>query len=166
MSGSLVDTMMQQMDQQNAPSELNYQPEMMYQQQSPIQPQSQVRMGEVNYLPPEYMQAPTMQQGVGMQAMMGQPMEAASPETPEMEAPDLSKYGMEEEEAGSWMDQLMTEARAPLIVIALAFLMSLPQVNALVRNGLARITTNTLYLNVIMAFLIGGAFYLANKFLG
>ena len=157
---NLVDSMMEEMEMNNSPSDINYQPNLA---QSPIQPQQQMRMGEVNYMPHDQMQAPTMQSGVGMQAM-GQPMGPESPDMADMEAPDLSVYGMEEE-SGNWTDTMFMEAKAPLIVIALAFAMSLPQISTLVRNGLAQVTTNMLYINILQSVIIGVLFYVTMKLL-
>lgn len=167
---NIVDSMMMEMEQNNSQLDMNYQPEMMA---SPIQHQQQVRMGEVQYMPQQQMpqQIPTMQQQMNpaqleqMMMMQQQMMQAESPETPDMEAPDLSKYGMEEEDEHGWFDMLIDEAKAPMIVVILAFLMSMPQVNATVRNGLSRFTMNTFYINIIQSLLIGLAFYLATKFL-
>jgi hypothetical protein len=50
-------------------------------------------------------------------------------------------------------------------VVALAFLMSLPQVSGMVRNLVARFTTNPMYVNVLMAVLMGASFYLVNTVL-
>ena len=177
MSNSLVDTMMAQMNDQNSQSDLNYHPDaMMMMQRNQMNP-GQVRMGEVNYMPPEQMHAQMPSAGYGMpMPMQMQPqmqmqqqqspmMMPESPEIMEIDSPDMSKYGMDEEEESSWFDQLLDEIRAPLIVVVLAFLMSMPQINALMRNGLSRLTTNQLYLNLIQALLIGFMFWGANKFL-
>jgi len=167
MSASLVDSMMVEMEQNNTPGEMDYQPGLI---QSPIQQESQVRMGPVQYQPEQsgMMQHPTMQNPGGMQmaqqmAMSGQG--TMSPETPDLEAPDLSKYGMDDEEEAGWLDTIVNEIKAPGIVIILAFLMTVPQINTVVRDGLSRLTENTLYINIMQAILIGVAFYGAMKLL-
>jgi hypothetical protein len=185
---NLVDNMISEMNQNNSPDVLNYSPQMgqgapmgqappqqMMMQAPPQQPaqyapgqmppQQQVRMGEVQYVPPSQQQAPTMQ--TNMQANMeGESMVPPEDDDQQMmmDAPDLSNYGMEEDNTGM-VGNLIDQSKGPLIVVALAFLMSLPQVSGMVRNLVARFTTNPMYVNVLMAVLMGAAFYLVNTVL-
>lgn len=183
---NLVDSMISDMQRNNSPDVLNYQPQMgggmppqmggpgmdprMMQQggMSPINQQGQVRMGEVQYIPPEQQQAPTMQNGM-MENMAGEPMipDDMVPEEAAMDAPDLTNYGMDDDDTGSggMVDKLFNEAKGPLIVVALAFVMSLPQVNSMIRNLLSRVTTNPMYINVAMALLLGLVFFVIMKFI-
>lgn len=167
---NLVDNMLDEINQNNPDHVLSYNPGMQqngammggpqHQPQyahSPVQPQRQVRMGEVQYIPPDQQQAPTMQNGMAYNMAN----EHMVDEDGAMEAPDLSSYGMEED--GGMMNNVFNEAKAPLIVVVLAFLMSLPQVSGMVRNLVARFTTNPLYVNVLLAALMGVAFYVVMK---
>lgn len=147
---NLVDNMMNEMNLNNSPEVLNFDPSgqmhsMQQQQQPPQQMMDpQVQMGEVHYNPPmggqAQMAAPTHQQPDEQQMMM--------------DAPDLSNYGMEEEGSGVF-DSVLEHLKGPLIVMILAFLMSLPQVSGSVRTFVARFTTNPLYVNVLMAVVMG-----------
>lgn len=163
---SLVDNMLNEMNQNNPEHVLSYNPNggMGGQfAQSPVQPQHDVRMGEVQYVPQELNQAPTVQNDMA-QNMAGERM--VPPEMEEemvMEAPDLATYGMEEEEG--MIDGLLNQAKGPLLVAFLAFLISLPQVSGVVRTFVARFTTNSLYVNLVLAVLVGVAFYGVTKFL-
>jgi hypothetical protein len=78
-----------------------------------------------------------------------------------MDAPDLSTYGMEEG-TGGMMDKIINQSKAPLVVIVLVFLMTMPQVTGQVRNFVARFTTNPMYVNVALAVAVGIAFYVIN----
>ena len=165
---NLVNSVMEEMEMNNSANDLNYQPQMqqggggmmqgggpMMQQggmmpQSPVQEQQYMNnVGEVNYVPQSQMQAPTM---------------SASPETMDMEAPDLSVYGMEEEETG-WTDRLLNEVKAPLIVAVLAFVMTLPQVSGMIRTLFSKVTTNDTLIGLGAAVLMAVLFFIAMKFL-
>lgn len=131
---------------------------------SPVQPQQQVRMGEVMYDPRNTgNQAPTMQNNMA-QNMASEPMVAPGEEDMAMEAPDLTNYGMEEE-TGGLVDMLLGEVKGPLMVAVLVFVMSLPQVSSVIRNFVAGFTTNALYMNVVLALMVGVAYYSLNKVL-
>jgi len=190
---NLVDNMISEMNQNNSPQVLSYNPSpnmqgggapmgaptgapmpqqqmqqpMMGQQPMPPQysPEGGARMGEVQYIPPSQQQAHTVQNN--MQAnMQGEQMVPTSDDQHMMmDAPDLSSYGMDEEETGM-MEGILDQSKGPLIVVALAFLMSLPQVSGMVRNLVARFTTNPMYVNVMMAVLMGVAFLLVNMVIG
>lgn len=193
---NLVDNMISEMNQNNSPQVLGYNPNppmqgggggqmgaptgappqqmqqmqqpMMGQQPMPPQyaPQEQgARMGEVQYNPPSQQQAPTVQNNMHANMQGEQMVPEDEDQHMMMDAPDLSSYGMDEEEGGM-MDGLLEQSKGPLIVVALAFLMSLPQVSGMVRNLVARFTTNPMYVNVMMAVLMGVAFYLVNMVLG
>jgi hypothetical protein len=195
MADNLVDNMISEMNANNSPHVLNYNPSSMGagqpmgtpqlshapqmmmgggQQQmmapgpqygyNPVQPNQQVQMGEVQYIPQSQQQAPTMQNG--MEANMDGEEMAPSDEDEQMmmDAPDLSNYGMEDDGAG-FMDNLINQSKGPLIVVVLAFLMSMPQVSGAVRNFVARFTTNPMYVNVALALLMGAIFYTANMVL-
>ena len=188
MSDNLVDNMISEMNANNSPRGLNYHPSMgggqpvgvpQYSQgpsmggggqmmgqppQYSYNPAQQVQMGEVQYIPPSQQQAPTMQHN--MEESMGEEEMAPSDEDAQMmmDAPDLSNYGMEEEGAG-FMDNLISQSKGPLIVVVLAFLMSMPQVSGAVRNFVARFTTNPMYVNVALALLMGAVFYATNMVL-
>lgn len=178
---NLIDSVMQEMDASNNQQDLNYSPMMMGQQQqgmmpgyspqphpqqmmgnhpgmmpSPIQPQRQVHTGEVSYMPRDQMGTP--------QHMPQHMPQAESPDTPDMEAPDLNVYGMEDEEQ-SMVDKVLTEIKPPLIVAILAFIMSLPQVSGFVRQAISKVTTNSIYAAALVSVLIGVLFYVINKFL-
>lgn len=174
---NLIDSVMQEMDASNSQQDLNYAPVMGGQQQqmqqqpgmmmqgypqqqmmppqhqqhpgmmqSPIQPQRQVPMGEVSYIPRD---------------QMGTPQQMPPPE---MDAPDLNTYGMEDEEQ-SIIDKVLTELKPPLIVAILAFIMSLPQVSGFVRQAISRVTTNSIFAAALISLLIAVLFYVINKFL-
>lgn len=170
---NLVDNMLQDIQRNNSPEVLNYQPSMGG-QQPPMygggaemgMPPQQVQMGEVQYIPPEQQQAPMVQNNM-METMAGERMipDDMVVEDAAMDAPDLSTYGMDEDTTDGMFDKLMGELKGPLIVIALAFVMSLPQVNAILRNILARVTTNPMYMNIAMAIILGLVFWLVMKLL-
>jgi len=135
---------------------------------SPVQPQQQVRMGEVMYDnnsgQQQQQHAPTMQNNM-QNNMSSEPMVDPRDDGGEsMEAPDLSNYGMEDDEGGM-VDQLMGEMKGPILVAVLVFIMSLPQVNSVVRNFVAGFTINTMYINAAMALSVGVAYFLLMKFL-
>lgn len=130
---------------------------------SPVQPQHQVQMGEVMYDPRAGNHAPTMQNNMA-QNMASEPMVAPGDEDMAMEAPDLSNYGMEDEDGGI-ADMLLGEVKGPLLVAVLVFAMSLPQVSSPIRNFLAGFTTNALYMNLALAVLVGVIYYVLNKVL-
>lgn len=171
---NLVDNMLQDMQRNNSPDVLNYQPSMggnnQYNQDLPMRMPNQgmspqVQMGEVDYIPREQQYAPTMQNNM-MSNMANEHMIPDDMEDAAMDAPDLANYGMEEEESNNMFDRLFAEGRGPLIVVALAFAMSLPQVNVILRNLLSRLTPNPMYMNIAMAVILGIAFWVINKFLG
>lgn len=182
---NLVDNMIQDMQSNNTPETLSYQPQMGggQPQMGGGQPQmmggahtqygmpGQVQMGEVQYIPPEQQQAMTvpnqMQQNMSGESMIPPDLDQSiqgGVDEAVMDGPDLSTYGMDEGHDGM-MDQLMDEAKGPLIVVALAFAMSLPQVNGILRGLLSRVTTNPLYMNIAMAIILGLVFYFIKKFL-
>lgn len=130
-------------------------------------------VNDVQFVQPQYNPNPQMMPDPMMAAAARgggeeQPEEemvTESPEVPDLEAPDMTNYGMEEESEKSWLDYIVAEAKAPLVVIILAFIMTVPQVNSLVRNTLGRLTGNMLYINILQALLIGLIFYGVMKLL-
>lgn len=176
MSSNLVDSMMQELEMNNSQQDMNYAPDpsMMHpqlQSQSQLQPQMNQMMNQsqqpmymnnVNYYPTDQIQAPTMQPKYNMD----QTITTQSPEMSEMDAPNLENYGMEDEESTlNWLDFILNEAKAPLIVMALAFVMSMPQINILFTNTLSKFTNNMLYMNLIRSLLIAVVFYVIIKLL-
>lgn len=203
----LVDNVLQDMEQNNSPQVLQYQPNFQDQQsqggmRSPggiggygpggghsAGQQMHPGMNQGNYggqqMPPEMAmgeydyddQAQMPQQRQQMQAMREIPMEQYAPDfdqmsegqrhqisQEEMTVPDLRSFGQEETENG-WMDDMFGEIKGPLIIVALAFAMSLPQVNAVIRNVIVRFTTNPMYMNMSMAILLGALFYIVKRLL-
>lgn len=185
MADNLVDNMLNEMNANNTANVLSYQPGGMsgggghmgapmggpmggpqYGQQygpqygyNPQQPMSEMRMGEVDYIPNSQQQAPTVQNN--MEENMEDEDMAPTEEDAQMmmDAPDLSTYGMEEGNGGM-MDKIINQSKAPLVVIVLVFLMTMPQVSGAVRNFVARFTTNPMYVNVALAIAVGVAFYM------
>lgn len=178
MSDNLVDTMMEEMTMNNSAMDMGYQPHMS--QPSPVQSHGDVRMGDVQYVPPDMemggmgqmQQYPMHQPIAGQPPMQAQqaPMSQAPPQAyvmgEEDEAPDFNSYGMEEESGlGSLFGFNFGDLKDPLIVVALAVILSLPQVQRLVRNTLARFVQNPLYINILQAVILGVGFYLVRTFL-
>ena len=170
---NLVDSMLAEVHQSNPDHVLNYspvngqqmQPGMMQQGYSPIQPDQHVRMGEVQYQnqgnQPMYPQMPGNQPPPQSLAQQEQfPDENDNDNV--IDAPDLTSYGMDNG-ASSIMEQIITQAKGPLIVVVLAFVMSLPQVSGTVRSLVARFTTNSIYVNIALALIMGLVFFLINK---
>lgn len=204
----LVDNVLQDMEQNNSPQVLQYQPDFQN-QNSPggmrshggmggygpggghsagqMMPQGgmgpgmgqrmppEMQMGEYDYDDQQMAQMP--RRGQQMQAMREIPMEQYAPDFDqmsdgerdqiaheEMSVPDLRGYGQDDVEGG-WMDEMMGEMKGPLIIIALAFAMSLPQLNAVIRNVIVKFTTNPMYMNASMAILLGALYWLAKKLL-
>lgn len=168
---NLVDSMLEEMNKNNSDNVLNYAPvngqpmhqPMMQQSQgyNPIQPERQVRMGEVRYAPPDQQMPPQMQQGP-MQPQLQQIQQQEEDNDAVMDAPDLTTYGMEEG-SPSTFNNIINMSKIPLLVAALAFVMSLPQVNGMVRSFVARFTTNSIYVNVAIALIMGLAFFLITQ---
>jgi len=165
MSDNLVDSMLQEMQANNSPADMNYAPNMSGQgagaspvMQSHGSPPGMENMGYD--MPP---QDPRMQDMGGMDE---DEMEMAYGRG---EVPDMDTYGMggpESEEAprgGSMMSMpmdLLNSFKDPMMVIILAVILSLPQVNGPIRATLSQFVGNPLYVNVLMAVLLGLVFYL------
>jgi len=174
-NANLVDSVLNEMSQNNNEHVLNYSPindgpqqpqmqnqQMMMQQQgyNPIQQDRQVRMGEVEYTGPNNQQFQSMPGNGPVRQSLEQMEEGPTEETDNvMDAPDLTSYGMENN-ASTMMENIINQAKGPLIVIALAFIMSLPQVSGTVRSFVARFTTNSIYVNISLALIMGILFFL------
>jgi hypothetical protein len=150
-----------EMQQNNSPDDMNYRPEMMMMQQQP----QMMDYSQQQQMPMQMPRMPQMPPQMAPPQMQPQMVEQDMQEMPDLDEPDLSKYGMEAEGSGGFMDNLFEELKAPVIVVILAFLMGQPQVNGVIRTNLNRFTMNNLYISIIMALIIGVVFYAIMKFL-
>jgi len=163
MSDNLVDSMLEEMQMNNNPADISYAPAMGGQQSfqgaPPIQPQGQPNGGAPGYDPQMQQMPPQM---TSSQAQMDM-YQGEEPDEDMMvqggEAPDMGNYGMNEE--STWVPKGLVDGfKDPIMVIILAVILSLPQVNRLIRGTLNQFVGNPLYVNILMAVMLGLAFYL------
>jgi len=172
----LVDNVLQDMQQNNSAEVLRYQPNFDEPNSGGRRMPSDVQMADYDYDDAPSRQAPMPQRGQQMRAMRQVPEEQYAPDFDEMSdserntisqeelrVPDLSKYG--QNESDGWFDDLFGELKGPMIIVVLAFAMSLPQINAVFRNLIVRFTTNPMYMNLSMAIILGAMFWVARRFL-
>lgn len=162
MSDNLVDSMLQEMQANNSPADINYAPNMsqgMGQGAPVMQPHgAPPGMENMGYDMPPQGHDPRMYED-------DEEMEMAHGRG---DVPDMDTYGMgpEGDEAprgGSMMSMpmdLLQSFKDPLMVIILAVVLSLPQVNGPLRATLSQFVGNPLYVNILMAVLLGLVFYL------
>jgi hypothetical protein len=171
MSDNLVDSMLEEMHMNNNPADISYAPAMGGQQgygqgAPPIQPQGHLNGGAPGYDPQMQQMPPQM---TSSQAQMDM-YQDGEPDDDEMmvhqggEVPDMGSYGMNEE--STWVPKgLVDSFKDPIMVIILAVLLSLPQVNRLIRGTLSQFVGNPMYVNILMAVMLGLAFYLLKMIL-
>jgi hypothetical protein len=165
MSDNLVDSMLQEMQANNSPADMNYAPNMSQGPGPVMQGHSAPSMGNVGYsMPPN-------DGGMYDSQMEGQMMDDEMDHGhghSRGDVPDMDTYGMghdggEASSGGSMMSMpldLVQGFKDPVIVIILAIILSLPQVNSMIRSTLSQFVGNPLYVNIMMAVLLGLVFYL------
>jgi len=166
MSDNLVDSMLEEMQMNNNPADMNYAPAMggMGAGAPPIQAQGNVNgMGGLGYDPQMGGPGQMPPQMTSSQAQMAMYQDSEQMPEGEMmgeaEAPDMSNYGMNE--GGGWLPSgIIDSFKDPLMVIILAVILSLPQVNRLIRGTLSQFVGNPYYVSILQAVMLGLAFYL------
>lgn len=167
MSDNLVDSMLEEMQMNNNPADMNYAPAMGGQQPGygqgapPIQPQGHLNGGAPGYDPRMQQQMPPQMTSQQAQMAMYQGEEPQDDGEMMMEAPDMGEYGMNDDSGSAWVPKGLVDGfKDPIMVIILAVLLSLPQVNRLIRGTLNQFVGNPMYVNILMAVMLGLAFYL------
>lgn len=181
-----LDTIYNALENDNSDTTLNYNPEMVYNnethQMQPMQPQMQPQMQPIQ----PQMQPPmqTMQQMQPMQPMqpqMQQPMEQMQSmqsddneqqggynniNDEQIDGVDIGTYGMDDDtDKSSILNIIINEIKIPVMGFILYFIFSIPQISNPLKNFLYGYLTNSLYVNIIFALLFGILFYVGSKFL-